>query len=104
MRRFNTLLLIPAVWVGVALAAPPAIDEWTEANAIPLATVKGENDFADLQPLKRIVGDARIVSLGEATHGTLASFCLSGCFSNPTSCGQALAGALDRSAAPRVFL
>jgi erythromycin esterase len=31
-------------------------------------------DFEDMQPLKRIVGDARIVALGEATHGTREFF------------------------------
>ena len=30
--------------------------------------------FDDLQPLKKIVGDARIVALGEATHGTREFF------------------------------
>ena len=47
---------------------------WVRANAIPLATVEAGNGFADLEPLRQIIGDARVVSLGEATHGTREFF------------------------------
>ena len=47
---------------------------WVSTNAIPLATVEAGNGFADLAPLRTIVGDARVVSLGEATHGTREFF------------------------------
>ena len=47
---------------------------WVRANAIPLATVEAGNGFDDLEPLRRLIGDARIVSLGEATHGTREFF------------------------------
>ena len=43
-------------------------------NAIPLETVEAGHGFADLQPLGQIVGNARIVELGEATHGTREFF------------------------------
>jgi len=43
---------------------------WAKAHAIPLKTVEAGNGFSDLQKLGPIVGDARIVGLGEATHGT----------------------------------
>src|SRR6476660_5636453 len=43
---------------------------WIRSNAIPLASVEAGHGFADLEPLRAIIGDARIVSLGEATHGT----------------------------------
>jgi erythromycin esterase len=36
--------------------------------------VEAGGGFADLQCLRRIIGDARIVSLGEATHGTREFF------------------------------
>jgi len=47
---------------------------WIRANAIPLATVEAGNGFADLARLRAIIADARIVSLGEATHGTREFF------------------------------
>ncbi len=47
---------------------------WVRANAIPLKTVEAGNGFADMEPLAKVVGDARIVSLGEATHGTREFF------------------------------
>jgi erythromycin esterase len=47
-----------------------AVSKWLAGNAIRLNTVKAGYGFADLQPLKNVIGDARIVALGEATHGT----------------------------------
>jgi erythromycin esterase len=36
--------------------------------------VEAGNGFEDMQPLRQVVGNARIVSLGEATHGTREFF------------------------------
>lgn len=47
---------------------------WVRQNAIPLKTVEAGNGFADMEPLDKVVGDARIVALGEATHGTREFF------------------------------
>jgi erythromycin esterase len=47
---------------------------WVRASAMPLASVEAGHGFADLEPLRHIIGDARIVSLGEATHGTREFF------------------------------
>jgi erythromycin esterase len=44
--------------------------QWIQANATPFTSLDPNADFADLQPLKNIIGNARIVGLGEATHGT----------------------------------
>ena len=44
--------------------------EWLKRNAFEFADVDAWNGFADLQPLKRMIGNARIVALGEGTHGT----------------------------------
>ena len=52
----------------------PAIQTWLQENVLPFDTVEPNDDFSDLQPLKDIIGDARIVSLGEATHGTREFF------------------------------
>lgn len=51
-----------------------AFSVWLAANAIKLDTVQAGHGFADMQPLKKVVGDARIVALGEATHGTREFF------------------------------
>lgn len=51
-----------------------AVRSWLKANAIRLSTVEAGHGFADMKPLKKIIGDARIVSLGEATHGTREFF------------------------------
>jgi erythromycin esterase len=47
---------------------------WLRRHAIPLTTVAAGRGFADLQQLKPVVGNARIVPLGEATHGTREFF------------------------------
>lgn len=47
---------------------------WIADHAIPIKTVEAGNGFEDLQPLKEIVDDARIVSLGEPTHGNREVF------------------------------
>lgn len=47
---------------------------WLRRHAIPLTGVEAGRGFADLQSLKTIIGSARIVALGEATHGTREFF------------------------------
>lgn len=65
-------LIVDPVWPS---APPPAsVADWLRKNRIPLATVEPGNGFADLAPLRAIVGDARVVGLGEATHGTREIF------------------------------
>ena len=51
-----------------------AIIDWLSENAIPLENVEAGHGFADLQPLKGVLKDVRIVGLGEATHGTREFF------------------------------
>jgi hypothetical protein len=72
-------LLLVGVWVGVSstgqlpgqeISIALEIGNWLRENAIPFDTTEPGSDFADLMPLKEIIGDARIVALGEATHGT----------------------------------
>jgi len=72
------------VWRSVALGAIIAltvaaqdtspVSDWIKANAVRLDTVEAGHGFTDMQPLKQMVGDARIVALGEATHGTREFF------------------------------
>jgi erythromycin esterase len=51
-----------------------AVRSWIADNAIPLSSVEAGHGFEDMQPLKKIIGEARLVLLGEATHGTREFF------------------------------
>jgi erythromycin esterase len=78
------LRLIPATATACLFAqessvSPTAADTavvraWIRDHAIGLTTVEAGNGLSDLQPLRQIVGDARIVALGEAGHGTREFF------------------------------
>src|SRR5678816_609679 len=70
-----------AFLISIALPAAAApgqqtgpMTEWIHANAIRLNTTEAGHGFADMQALKPLIGNARIVSLGEATHGTREFF------------------------------
>jgi len=54
--------------------APDAVNEWIRGNAIRLTTPVAGHGFDDMQPLAKVIGNARIVALGEATHGTREFF------------------------------
>lgn len=51
-----------------------SVVEWIRSAAIALATVEPRQGYKDLEALRPIIGGARIVSLGEATHGTREFF------------------------------
>lgn len=70
MRTAALLFLFAALCPG---QDQPPVD-WIRDHAVKLDTVAPGNGFADLQALKKTIGDARIVSLGEATHGTREFF------------------------------
>jgi len=53
---------------------PPAVASWLREKAVRLATTEAGHGFEDMKPLRAIVGDARLVALGEATHGTREFF------------------------------
>lgn len=50
------------------------LEEWITEHAFPIKTVEAGNGFEDLIPIGDMVGDARIVSLGEPTHGNSEVF------------------------------
>jgi erythromycin esterase-like protein len=72
-------LLAPAVGVMALLAGtlltahagtrPQELTSWIRDNAAPLDTVDPAAPLGDLLPLRRSIGDAEIVGLGESTHG-----------------------------------
>lgn len=50
------------------------VKSWLSRNAIRLQTVEAGSGFTDMEPLKKLIGNAHLVSLGEATHGTREFF------------------------------
>lgn len=68
------LLSLSAGLIGCNQAPPPsktdAVTTWIKLHAIPFNTTTPSAPEQDLLPLKQIVGNASIVGLGEATHGT----------------------------------
>lgn len=51
-----------------------AVQRWLAENAVRLRTAEPGQGFDDLQPLKKLIGNARLVALGEASHGTREFF------------------------------
>lgn len=54
--------------------APASVLDWISRNAIPLVTVDPEVPVKNPAALRKLVGAARVVALGEATHGTREFF------------------------------
>ena len=66
----------PAVVVAAVLAAAltacaaaPDVPGWIADRAAPLASADPAAPLDDLEPLRRSVGDAQVVGLGESVHG-----------------------------------
>jgi erythromycin esterase len=61
-------------WLGWVLLASSAVAatelDYVKANALPLSSLSAESGLDDLEPLGALVGEARVVALGEGTHGT----------------------------------
>lgn len=66
----------PGADAGAAGASMATADQllWLRDHALRLTTVEAGHGFDDLAPLKAMIGDARIVALGEGTHGTREFF------------------------------
>lgn len=89
MSRHTVLPALLALASGIsfaAAAAPPAAEQasaeadrahiqWLQKNAAPLRSVSPDDeDFSDLEPLRAAIGDARVVLLGEQSHGDGTTF------------------------------
>lgn len=71
----------PLVVAMVLLAQPPRTDvvpppatAWIERTASAFTTSEAGHGFEDLAAVRSMVGEARIVGLGEPTHGTREAF------------------------------
>ncbi len=47
---------------------------WMQKNAVRLKSMTAGSGFEDMQPIAEMIGDAKIVGLGEASHGTREFF------------------------------
>jgi erythromycin esterase len=83
MQRKLAVLLVTCCFVELTCAqstnqgtsrSDEPIIQWIAANAVRLKTPEAGHGFDDMKPLKKMIGNARIVSLGEATHGTREFF------------------------------
>lgn len=70
----NPLLLVCAATIALSTQPENASVEWLRTHGVPFTGVRAGTGFDDLEPLREIIGDARIVSLGEGTHGTREFF------------------------------
>ena len=70
-RPWRTAVLLAAVLAAALTACAPAPDvpAWIADRAAPLATADPAAPLDDLEPLRRSVGDAQVVGLGESVHG-----------------------------------
>jgi erythromycin esterase len=74
MNRCTRALALAIATVGastprIVLAQSDAFTTWATAHTIPLRTIEPGGDASDLAPLHALVGSARIVAIGEPTHG-----------------------------------
>lgn len=77
MRRLGILGDLPKEMIQLEVEPSPATPEtqaWINRSAIPLKGVEAGKGLTDLRPLKALIGDATVVGLGEATHGTREFF------------------------------
>lgn len=55
--------------IAPAEAQPHPVTSWARRIAVPLDTVDAAAPLDDLQALRRMIGDAQVVGLGESVHG-----------------------------------
>lgn len=75
LRRLTLAVGIMVLAGAPVAAAQPqdptaSVTGWVRQNAIPIGSVDPAASLDDLAPLRRSVGDAAIVGLGESFHGT----------------------------------
>ncbi|WP_406216144.1 erythromycin esterase family protein [Streptomyces decoyicus] len=81
MRQHGSALAALLLSLGaVVAAAPPSSAQppvpALERDAHPLRTTEPQGDLGDLRPVGRMVKDARVVGLGEATHSSHEFFAM----------------------------
>jgi len=75
MKVFSLISLILCLFTACKQkSAEDQVVEWISDNAVPINTVEAGNGFEDLIPIGDMLGETRIVSLGEPTHGNREVF------------------------------
>ncbi len=73
-------LLVSQIGLGQVTRVPSEtpvskeVSAWFKSVAIPIDSTSPQSGLDDLRSLQSTVGNARIVALGEATHGTREFF------------------------------
>src|SRR5438094_10229097 len=57
-----------------AISVPSEVTSWFKSAAIPLDSTSPESGLGDLRRTESTIGDARIVAVGQETHGTREYF------------------------------
>ena len=73
-RRALVAFLAPLIVTTLYAQQVDPVVDWIRSHAVPLKTPEAGNGFDDMRPLQALIGQARIVSLGEATHGSREFF------------------------------
>ncbi|MFZ2873293.1 MAG: hypothetical protein WAZ94_02295 [Phycisphaerales bacterium] len=66
------LTLLPLLAPAQPEPSPEAA--WLKTHAFPLTSAEAGHGFDDLEPLRAMIENARLVSLGEPTHGMREAF------------------------------
>src|ERR1700733_7660085 len=74
MRNYWMSLFLPALFVGVGLRAQDGVAILKGYATAVRSIDPADTDFTDLAGLRTAIGDARVVLLGEQTHGEGSTF------------------------------
>jgi erythromycin esterase len=71
----SATLVLPELRSSAWAQPSDALQDWLRVNAVAVRTVDAvDEDFSDLEPLRKLIAGARVVQLGEPSHGAGTSF------------------------------